>query len=97
MNKVAAVLLALSTTVNAEIPTREVEEVQVSNNQIIFVTPRTDYKVIHDCQLYLSEKSAVQINPLRSSRSIKPTHSLVITVDGNRKVCGIEHIEEVVA
>lgn len=96
MKTIAVALLAVSLGAQANtVPTRDVSEVQVSNNHIIFVTPKTDYKVTHDCQLYLSEKSSVQIRP-RSSRSLSVTNSLVITVDGNKRVCDIEQIEEMV-
>jgi hypothetical protein len=96
MKNIALALLA-SVTLTASagtVPSHQVKTAQVSNNEVIFGTQRTSFKIIHDCYLYLSSKSVVDIKPLRSKKKLSTTDSLVITVDGNKKVCGIDQIEE---
>lgn len=99
MKNIALALLAsVILTANAEeIPQYEIKTVEVTNKNIIFNSRKTSWKVVHDCSLYLNHKSIVGIEPLGRSRKLTSSDSLIITVDGNKSICDIEHIEELAA
>lgn len=97
MKKIAMALLAsVILTASAEqIPHHEIKSAQVASTNIVFKSRKTSWRVVHNCNLFITQESVVGIMPLQRSRKIETEDSLVITVDGNRNVCGIEKIQEI--
>jgi len=95
-NIVITLLASVILTASAEeIPHHEIKSAQVASTNIVFKSRKTSWRVVHDCNLFITKESVVGIMPLQRSRKLETEDSLIITVDGNRSVCGIEKIQEI--
>jgi hypothetical protein len=97
MKNIAMALLAsvILTASAEEIPHRQIDSAQIASTNIIFKSRKTSWRVVHSCDLYITNESTVDITPLQRSRNIGSSDSLVITVDGNRTICDIKNIQEI--
>ena len=86
---------ALTTAIAEEIPQRQIRDARVSNHSVILSSQSRTWQVMHECDLFVTESSLIDVRPLRRSSELDSDDRLVIIVDDERHVCEISSINRI--